>query len=37
VARPLAVYAQTAMFLMCLVYLVRAFQSFRAARQLEEN
>ncbi len=35
VARPLAVYAQVAMFLMCTVYIVRAVQSFRAARKSE--
>lgn len=33
VARPLAVYAQTAMFLMCLVFIFKAVQSFREARK----
>lgn len=33
VERPLAVYAQVAMFLMCLAYLAKAIQSFRAARK----
>ncbi len=33
VARPLAIYAQTAMFLMCLVFIFKAVQSFRAARK----
>lgn len=32
-ARPLAIYAQVAMFLMCFVYIIRAVQSFRAARK----
>ncbi len=36
VERPLAIYAQTAMFLMCLVYLFKAVQSFRAARKAGE-
>lgn len=33
VARPLAIYAQVAMFLMCVVYLLKAIQSFREARK----
>lgn len=33
VARPLAIYAQTAMFLMCLVFIFKAVQSFREARK----
>ena len=33
VVRPVAIYAQFAMFLMCLVYMIRAVQSFRAARK----
>lgn len=33
VERPLAVYAQVAMLLMCLVYLFKAVLSFRAARR----
>lgn len=33
VERPLAIYAQVAMFLMCLVYLFKAVQSFRTARK----
>ena len=33
VARPLAIYAQTAMFLMCLVFIYKAVQSFREARK----
>ena len=37
VARPLAIYAQTAMFMMCLVYLIRAVISFREARKSEEG
>ncbi len=37
VARPLAVYAQVAMFLMCTVYIVKAVQSFRAARKSSEG
>ncbi len=33
VGRPLAIYAQVAMFFMCVVYIVKAVQSFRAARK----
>tara|TARA_R110000868_G_scaffold410693_6_gene699885 strand:- start:7105 stop:7479 length:375 start_codon:yes stop_codon:yes gene_type:complete len=32
VERPLAIYAQVAMFLMCIVFIFKAIQSFRAAR-----
>ncbi|GAB5408180.1 MAG: hypothetical protein BalsKO_05450 [Balneolaceae bacterium] len=33
VERPLAIYAQVAMFFMCVVYIVKAIQSFKAARK----
>lgn len=33
VARPLAIYAQTAMFLMCLVFIFKTVQLFREARK----
>lgn len=35
VERPLAIYAQAAMFMMCLVYLIRAVKSFKDARKSE--
>ena len=37
VERPLAVYSQSAMFLMCLVYIAAAVKSFKAARKAAEN
>lgn len=37
VQRPVAVYAQTAMFLMCLVYVVRSSRSFIEARMKEKG
>lgn len=33
VERPLAIYAQVAMFLMCALYIFKAVQSFRTARK----
>jgi membrane-bound ClpP family serine protease len=33
VERPLAAYSQSAMFLMCTVYIVAAVKSFKAARK----
>ena len=33
VERPLAVYSQSAMFAMCLVYIIAAVRSFKAARK----
>ncbi|MCG8372992.1 MAG: hypothetical protein MI700_05645 [Balneolales bacterium] len=37
VERPVAIYAQVAMLLMCLVYIVKAVQSFRAARLAKDS
>lgn len=33
VERPLAIYAQVAMFIMCALYIFKAIQSFRVARK----
>ena len=37
VERPLAVYSQSTMFLVCLVYIIAAIKSFKAARRATEN
>ena len=37
VERPVAIYAQVAMLLMCVAYIVKAVQSFRAARLAKDS
>ncbi len=37
VERPLAVYSQSAMFLMCTVYIISAVKSFKAARKAQQT